>query len=102
MTSVCFGLQSNALCSARTNTCEGHFLLIALTLVGTLKQLKSCTISREKGAVDEGRAAVGSVHAAMTRPVRLEALVAQKRAHRSGSVLHATARPPHPPTPSPL
>ncbi len=55
----------------------------------------------EKGSGDEGRAAVGSVHAGMMRPLTLEALVVQKRVHQSGHVLQAAARP-SPPTPSPL
>ncbi len=55
----------------------------------------------EKGLGDEGRAAVGSAHAGMIRPLELEALFAQKRVHRSGRVQQAAARP-SPPPPSPL
>ncbi len=47
-----------------------------------------------------GRAEVSSVHAGMMRPFELEALDAQKRSHRSGSVLQTAARP-SPPTPQP-
>ncbi len=56
----------------------------------------------ENGLGDEGRAAVGSAHAAMMRPLELEALVAQKRVHRSGCVLQAAARPSPPGPLSPL
>ncbi len=49
-----------------------------------------------------GRAAVGSAHAGMMRPLELEALVAQKRVHRSCRVLQAAARPSPPAPLSPL
>ncbi len=56
----------------------------------------------EKGLGDEGRATVGSVNFGTMRPLELEALIAQKRAHRSGRVLQAAARPSPPGPLSPL